>query len=195
MIDRAPRRKKRLSCEIISEGSRYSGIALDVSATGLFVQTNVKPVPGSLVEIGLLLPGLAELVTMEARVARTKVVPAELLTLAHGGVGLALVRPDDAFLDFVAEMSPEHAAAVAALRSKAGGVGPNRGGGGSGAGGRMRNGSTGASVAKRFRIHAVETATGKRNSFLVTCETEQEASDEVLKQLGDDWQVLFIERA
>jgi hypothetical protein len=191
MIDRAPRRKKRLSCEIISNESRYSGIAIDVSATGLFVQTNVKPVPGSLVEVGVLLPGLAEPVTMEARVARKKVVPPELQTLAHGGVGLALVRPADAYLDFVAEMSAEHAEAVAMVRATGGSVGRNAGGGGT----RSGNGSTGGSVAKRFRIHAVETTSGKRNRFLVSCETEQEASDEVLKQLGDDWRVLFIERA
>ena len=46
MIERAPRKKKRISCEIISSNSRYTGIVIDISATGLFVQTNVKPAPG-----------------------------------------------------------------------------------------------------------------------------------------------------
>jgi hypothetical protein len=48
---------------------------------------------------------------------------------------------------------------------------------------------------KRFRIHAVETRTGRKNTFLVTCASEQEASDQVLEQLGDEWKVLFVERA
>jgi hypothetical protein len=192
MIEPAPRKKKRISCEIISSESRYTGIVIDLSASGLFIQTNVKPTPGALVEVGLLLPGFDVPVTMEARVARKKVVPAELLTLAHGGVGLALVEPKEAYLDFVAAISPEHAEAVAKARARAGGV---RRGSGTGKGTRSQSGMNRSSAAKRFRIHAVETASGKRNSFLVSCATEQEASDQVSKQLGDEWQVLFIERA
>jgi hypothetical protein len=190
MTDCAPRKKKRLSCEIVVNESRYSGIAIDVSATGIFIQTNLKPAPGSVVKVGIQLPGIDEPVMLEARVARKKNVPPELLTLAHGGIGLALVRPGDRYLDFIAELSPEHAEAVAGVRSKTSSV---RRGGGSGGAARTRSGST--TAIKRFRIHAVETASGKRNSFLATCETEQEASDELLKQLGDEWQVLFIERA
>jgi hypothetical protein len=102
------------------------------------------------------------------------------------------VQPAEAYLDFVAEMSPEHAEAVANIRAKAGGVG---GGGGTGEGARPRSGADAATATKRFRIHAVETTSGKRNSFLVSCVTEKEASDEVSKQLGDEWQVLFVERA
>ncbi|MBW2289601.1 MAG: PilZ domain-containing protein [Deltaproteobacteria bacterium] len=192
MIERAPRKKKRLSCEIVSNESRFSGIAIDISATGLFIQTNVKPTPGTLIEVGISLPGVDEPVRMEARVARKKIVPPELLTLAHGGIGLALVQPAEAYLDFVAAMSPEHAEAVANIRAKAGSVG---GGGGTGEGARPRSGANAATAARLFRIHAVETTSGKRNSFLVSCVTEQEASDEVSKQLGDEWQVLFIERA
>ena len=192
MIDRAPRKKKRLSCEIVSNESRYSGIAIDISATGLFVQTNVKPMPGSPVEIRLSLPGVAAPVAMRARVARKKVVPAELLTLAQGGIGLSLEQPADAYLDFVAGLSPEHAEAVARIRARAGAV--DRGGD-TGEGARPGGGASGAPAIMRFRIHAVEAATGKRNTFLASCASEREASDEVLKQLGDDWQVLFIERA
>ena len=192
MVYRAPRKKKRLSCEIISNGSRYIGIALDVSATGLFIQTNVKPNPGSLVELRISLPEVDTPVVMEARVARKKIVPPELLTLVHGGVGLALPQPDEAYLDFVAKISPEHAEAARIVRAKPNGAG---GEGRSGEGAQSTSRANGANAAKRFRIHAVETASGKRNSFLVTCATEQEASDEVLKQLGDEWQVLFTERA
>jgi hypothetical protein len=190
MIERAPRKKKRLSCEIVANGSRYSGISIDVSASGLFIQTNLKPSPGSMVEIRIQLPGIDKPVAMEARVARNKNVPPELLTIAHGGIGLALVQPGDRYLDFIAEMSPEHAESAAKVRSKTSSA---RRGGGSGGAARTRGGVT--TAVKRFRIHAVETASGKRNSFLATCETEQEASDETLKQLGDEWQVLFIERA
>jgi hypothetical protein len=206
---RAPRTKKRMSCEINVNDARYSGIVLDVSATGLFVQTNLKPNPGTVATLRLSLPGEKEPVVMKARVARKKMVPRELLAVAGGGAGFAITEPAEAYLDFVAEMSPEHAEAVARARAKGGsrpgtsakgarspersgaaGARPlERSGGAKAAGGRREE------APKRFRIHAVETSTGRKNSYLVTCATEQEASDQVLEQLGEEWKVLFIERA
>jgi hypothetical protein len=49
-------------------------------------------------------------------------------------------------------------------------------------------------AAKSFRIHAVETATGRRNTYVASCDSEDEASEQVLEQLGDEWQVIFVER-
>ena len=39
---RSKRVKRRITCELVIEGKRYSGIMLDVSATGMFVQTAVS---------------------------------------------------------------------------------------------------------------------------------------------------------
>jgi hypothetical protein len=178
-----------MSCEINVNGARSSGIVLDVSATGLFVQTNVKPSPGIVAMLRLCLPGEKEPVAMKARVARKKMVPPQLLVVAGGGVGFAIMEPAEKYLDFVAEMSPEHAEAVARERAKGGARKGSR------AGGRKESGEKREAAPKRFRIHAVETSTGRKNSFLATCPSEQEASDQVLAELGDEWKVLFIERA
>ena len=187
-----------MSCEINVNGARSSGIVLDVSATGLFVQTNVKPSPGIVAMLRLSLPGEKEPVAMKARVARKKMVPPQLLAVAGGGVGFAITEPAEAYLDFVARMSPEHAEAVAQVRAK----GRKRAGSGAArarptdvAGGKKESGEKREAAPKRFRIHAVETSTGRKNSFLATCPSEQEASDQVLAELGDEWKVLFIERA
>jgi hypothetical protein len=204
-LKRAPRRKKRFSCELHVKGARHTGIALDVSATGLFIQTNVKPSPGTFVELCMSLPGVAEPVTMQARVARKKAVPPQLLTLAQGGIGLHITRPSEAYLDFIAEMSPEHAEAAAKERAKAarprgarpsgaGARGAKAAGRPGGAGGASGAGGNGESAAKRFRIHAVESSSGRKSTFLASCATEAEASEQVLAQLGDEWKVLFIER-
>lgn len=187
-----------MSCEINAAGARYSGIVIDLSATGLFVQTNVKPSPGTVVMLALSLPGEAEPVIMEARVARKKMVPPQLLAVAGGGVGFAITEPAEAYLDFVASISPEHAEAAATARAK-GGVRAGSGAGGAppsdGAGGRKGPGEKSGEASKRFRIHAVEVSTGKKRTFLTTCATEQEASNQVLEQLGDEWKVLCIEHA
>ena len=94
---RAPRTKRRISCEINVDGARHSGIVLDISATGLFVQTNLKPKAGAVAMLSLSLPGEKEPVLMEARVARKKMVPPQLLTIAHGGVGFAITKPAAAY--------------------------------------------------------------------------------------------------
>lgn len=186
---RAPRTKKRMSCEINVNGARSSGIVLDISASGLFVQTNVKPSSGIVATLRLSLPGGKEPVVMKARVARKKMVPPQLLAVAGGGVGFAITEPAEAYLDFVAEMSPEDAEAVARARANlAKRVG-------SGARPRKEPGEKREEAPKRFRIHVVETRTGRKNTFLATCASEQEASDQVLDQLGDGWKVLFVERA
>jgi len=117
---RAPRAKKRISCEINADGARNTGIVLDLSATGLFVQTNVKPRSDAVVELTLSLPGVKEPVVMEARVARKRMVPPQLLTVAGGGVGFAITKPAEAYLDFVAAMSPEHAEFAERERAKLG---------------------------------------------------------------------------
>jgi hypothetical protein len=194
---RAPRTKRRISCEINVDGARHSGIVLDLSATGLFVQTNMKPRAGAIVVLGLSLPGEKEPVLMEARVARKKAVPPQLLTIARGGVGFAITKPAEEYLDFVAEMSPEHSEAVAMERAK---IGVRAGSDGEGAqpsdraGGRKGPGQKSEAAPKRFRIHVVEVSTGSKKTYLTTCATEQQASDQVLEQLGDEWKVLFIER-
>jgi len=187
-----------MSCEIEVHGDRHSGIVLDVSASGLFVQTNVKPTPGTFATLRLSLPGERETVTMRARVARKKTVPPQLLAVAGGGLGFAIMEPAEAYLDFVAEISPEHAEAVALERAKAAQrkvsgaavAKPPQDAGGGRPSDRKRE-----QAPKRYRIHAVETSSGRRNTYLVTCASEQEASDQVLEQLGDAWKVLFIERA
>ncbi len=178
-----------MSCEINVNGARYSGIVLDISATGLFVQTNVKPSPGSVATLRLSLPGEKEPVAMKARVARKKMVPPQLLAVAGGGVGFAITEPAEVYLDFVAQVSPEDAEAVA--RQRATGGNPA----GSDARRRKEPGEKRGEAPKRFRIHVVETRTGRKNTFLATCASEQEASDQVLEQLGDEWKVLFVERA
>jgi len=179
--DRAPRKRKRISCELMLNGARYSGIILDLSATGMFVQTTVKPGAGDGVTVKLKPPGRDRAISLETRVARKKLVPPQLLMAAQGGIGLAIVRPVPDYLDFIASLSPEHAEAAARERAR----GPRSG----------RPARAAADAPKRFRVHAVETSSGRKNSYLMTAATEQAATDQVLSQLGGAWQVLFVERA
>ncbi len=84
-----PRFKKRLSCRLKQERT-YAGMVLDLSRTGLFVQTSAGAKPGDEVEV--LLGGRERdaPVTLTAEVVWQRKVPHQLRVVVEGGVGLKI---------------------------------------------------------------------------------------------------------
>lgn len=103
----ASRSKRRLVCDLVAEEGRAAGIVLDVSASGLFVQTSATPSPGSRVDVELTLPGGEQPLCIHGRVARRRAVPARLRSVVQGGVGIAIDVAPEAFFRFVAELQSE----------------------------------------------------------------------------------------
>ena len=102
---RQVRTKKRISCTLVSGDRRYSGVVLDCSPQGLFVQTSAKLSPGSMVDIELGVSTQPEPLLMQARVARQKLVPPQLRSVAQGGIGLHIDLPPQGYLEFFAELT------------------------------------------------------------------------------------------
>ncbi len=69
------RTKKRIGCTLVHGDQRYSGLVLDCSPQGLFVQTSAKLSPGSMVNVELGVSTQPEPLLVHARVARLKLVP------------------------------------------------------------------------------------------------------------------------
>ncbi len=95
------RNKQRAPCTITLDGRRHSGFMLDLSPTGLFIQTSAKPQPGQRLDIELSVRG--ETLRMHVEVTRRKQVPPQLLTVAHGGVGVRVLNAPEAFFQLLAE--------------------------------------------------------------------------------------------
>ena len=187
--DRAPRTRKRVSCEILHGNARYAGIVLDFSATGLWVQTNVKFAltdaarsGENTVTVNLKTPGSGETISLKARIARMRSVPPQFLGLQQGGIGLAIVDPPTDYLDFLEGISPEQSDSVARARERQ-------------ARRRGVSATTKQDAPRAYRVHAVESRTGRKSSYLATAKSEDEANEQVRSQLGEEWQVLFIEVA
>jgi hypothetical protein len=184
--NRAPRHKKRISCELTVGDSQYAGIVLDLSATGMWVQMNAKISQKSLsdskgvVTVNLTLVGSELTTTVKCRVARMKTVPPQFLGLQHGGIGVVVIEPSDDFLEMVASLSPEQADAVEVYRKL---VEPER-----------LAARPAADLPKPFRVHVVETNTAEKKTYIAMAASEEQASAEVVAQLGDAFQVLFVER-
>jgi hypothetical protein len=99
---RALRTRKRLACTIECGDGRSTGLILDVSATGLFVQTGAKLDPGATVILEFEPPGSAETVRLSARVTRRKIVPVRLQSVAQAGVGVAVEDASEAYFSMIA---------------------------------------------------------------------------------------------
>ena len=102
---REPRMKKRIACALWIKGVRQHGIVLDLSSKGLFVQTSAKPAPGESIRIELTLPGQTRPTSLMATVARVRMVPPALLTVAQGGIGLTLENPPEEYFVFVGKVA------------------------------------------------------------------------------------------
>jgi Tfp pilus assembly protein PilZ len=81
----------------VSEGRSQRAIVLDLSETGLFVQTGTRLPPGSEVEVLVRLAESVEPVRLRAQVARNKQVPPQLTSVARGGVGLRILDAPPAY--------------------------------------------------------------------------------------------------
>jgi len=95
------RKKRRLPCRLTFEGRQHSGLVIDVSPGGLFIQTSAKAKPGERLDLELGLPGEPNKLPLQVVVARLRVVPPRLLSVAQGGIGVRILKAPEAFHAFM----------------------------------------------------------------------------------------------
>jgi Tfp pilus assembly protein PilZ len=170
----AKRHKWRLPCEILFDGGRQRSFVLDLSETGLFVQTGARMKPGARVQVRIALDGAAEPLLLDAFVARAKPVPAQLASVAHGGVGLQLHHPPKAYLDALATLE-----GGAQLRA-----------------GLARDAVTPAppqAAPLRYRVRVKQTNGPRSRTIEVHAETEIQARAAALRETGAGWEVAGVD--
>ena len=97
---RAPadeRFRKRIPCAFNVGRRSSSGLVLNVSRSGLFLQTSIPENSGTVVDLELKPLDREEPIALTARVVWRKAVPAQLRTIASGGFGLQIIRADEAY--------------------------------------------------------------------------------------------------
>ncbi|HBZ70629.1 MAG TPA: hypothetical protein DEP35_13220 [Deltaproteobacteria bacterium] len=100
---RARRIKRRITCELVINGKRQSGIVLDISVSGMFVQTAASAALNQEVEVHLAATRASPELVVRARVARGRRVPPQLLAAAGGGLGLRVINPPPAYAQLIGE--------------------------------------------------------------------------------------------
>jgi hypothetical protein len=103
--------KRRIPCDFKYEGHTYAGIVVDLSAEGLFLQTESAIDPG--VELAMRLrPERADEVWVRARVVRRRFTPAVLASMIRRGVGMKILRAPPEFYGLLGVEPPDDAEQV-----------------------------------------------------------------------------------
>jgi hypothetical protein len=174
------RKKRRMPCDVIFAGQQHSGLVLDVSPGGLFIQTSAKAKPGDRLDVKLSLPGETQKLPMQVEVVRKVVVPARLLAIAHGGVGVRILNAPEAYYNFMG---------VLGIGADPGEFKREE---------RTRNPSGGTAVAapqpgQSYRVRVKQIQGPRSRSLDVVAGDEADARTRALAELGEGWQVLQVE--
>ena len=168
---REPRIKKRLACTLEVAGHRHSGIVLNVSPGGLFVQTRAKVEPGTEVTIELSVPGASEPLSLTAVVVRQKIVPQQLISVARGGLAFTIASAPKEYFAFLASFTPGAAPPKRAQPAEP------------------------ETPKNRYRARLKQVGGSRTRSCIVLSDNEAEAREQVLAEAGEDWKILDLQSA
>lgn len=169
----AERTKQRAPCAVTIDGRRHNGLLLDVSQTGLFVQTSARAEPGTRIDLELVVEG--KTVAMQGEVARRKQVPPQLLTVAQGGIGVRILSAPEEYYQLLAQVQGA-GVTVGGLKTA-----PK-------ASTKRQTGAdaSGASFDVRVKL-------GPRiRTLRVQCADEAAARRKVQEDLGEEWKILEV---
>jgi len=213
---RSVRIKRRQTCELALAGRRYRGIVLDLSETGVFVQTEAAPAPGAPLQLRFY-AGDGTSFEVEASVARRQVAPPQLAGVVRGGLGLRVHTPPPAYFELLGQDEAEaahrsEARAAAAARREA--SPPPTAGVAAPAAQRSVARTTvrsamrpappapaaapappAAPVGDPFRVRVKQCDGPRSRTVEVRALTAADAAKRALADLGRGWEVLRVERA
>ena len=168
-----PRFKKRVPCELIVEGSRHPGIVLNLSRSGLFVQTAVTARRGDVVAVDLN-ASASRAIALDAMVMWNRTVAAQLRGVRHGGVGLQIRNAHESYYNLLAEVSDTEGS----LWRAAGGT-------------RQRVEET---PVYGFRVRIKKAGAPRSRTLFLSCADEAEARSRATTVAGSGWEILEVLR-
>jgi hypothetical protein len=152
---------------LVVDGRAYRGIVLDLSETGVFVQTEATPAPGA--RLGLRLYAAdGSAYAVEASVARRQVVPPRLASIARGGLGLRVDSPPPSYFELLGQSAaPRRAPAPAAPPVPTG---------------------------DPYRVRVKQSDGPRSRNVEISATSPEDAAKRVLASLGRGWEVSKVER-
>lgn len=176
----APRYRKRVPCALTLANGSYAGMVLNLSRSGLFVQTSVRADPGDPIQVVLKPQTDWQPIDLRARVVWKRVVSPRLRSISEAGLGLEIQNAPEGYFDFLAN--------VARLEPPSPRSSADRGGGGS-----DRTGQ--ASGAQRYRVRVQQVGGPRSRTLHLGAGSEEEARRRTIEMLGAGWAILELAAA
>jgi hypothetical protein len=189
-----------MPCTLTLDGRHHGGLILDVSPGGLYIQSSAKIKPGDQFEIQMTIPGVEGRHRLQVEVVRKVVVPALLLKIARGGVGVRIINAPEAYYQFMDDLGVTSDVGMSKIeqlenrRAKPAVASPN-------AKAKSEPEPEPESEAEppapqaHFRVRIKQTQGPRSRTVSVEADSEDDARRQALHAAGAGWSVLDAERA
>jgi len=159
------RKKRRIPCTLWVGEREHSAVILDLSPSGLFVQTHAKTQRGE--RLRLHFSREDALLELKVEVVRIKQVPQNLIAAVKGGIGVRIVdAPEEYYGRLTGLGIHERAKPTFELEREPG---------------------------LRFRVHVAQIGGPRSRRVELAAPNEDNARLRALEELGDGWKVLRVE--
>jgi Tfp pilus assembly protein PilZ len=175
-----PRFRKRLPCRLKVAGSSHSGMVLNLSRGGLFVQTSAGPPTGADVVVDLDVASHPDTVPIGGRVVWRRMVAPHLRTLTQGGVGVRIESAPEVYYSFLSGVSGEAPGTRSSVDCET--AEPAL---------ESRSDSPGI----EFRVRVKQEGGPRSRTLTLHSESEEEARSRALSIVGAGWAVLELKRS
>lgn len=169
-----PRAESRMLCRLRSGIRSHSGMVLDVSTSGAFVQTTASLAPGTPLSLTIYAPDARRFV-LEGEVARVVVAPAGIKAGAGCGLGVVLTEAPKAYVTWVQSLVGKGGEPLRVSGAPAGGP------------------KADPKTTRPYQVRLREIRGDGTREVLVRCGSEAEAAELALAEFDADWKVLGVE--
>ena len=167
-----PRVRRRLHCTLSGDCGSQSGLILNLSARGLFVQTSQPAEPGTVLALDVSDPVRDDTIPLQAAVVWRRRVSRRMTGVNQSGMGLRLLTPpaewEALMTGFLGDATDPHAAPVAEAAE--------------------------AKPTARFVVRLAKAGGPRSRRVVVESECETDARSEALRRVGSGWAVLEVSK-
>ncbi len=159
------RKKRRIPCQLWVGQREHSALVLDLSPSGLFVQTHARTSRGE--RVSLRLANEDHPLDLLVEVVRMKQVPQSLLAAAKGGIGVRITSAPEEYYTLLAGLGITEASKPQFELERA--PGP------------------------RFRVHVAQIGGPRSRRVELSAADADAAGAQALAELGAGWKILRVE--
>jgi Tfp pilus assembly protein PilZ len=153
-------------------------MALNLSKSGLFIQTSAGPPRGTAVVVDLDVADDEETISLEAKVIWRRVVAPRLRTISQAGVGLQIESAPEAYYHYLSEVAGQALGYPTATAGKTVAPEPE---------------DPSDCARTEFRVRLKQDGGPRSRTLTLQCESEADARTEALNVVGMGWMILEVE--